>query len=316
MIELTCTNCNDRMEIDDAFAGGVVRCRHCGAIQTVPSKHKLGKPKNPTPQPVRTPSTLHQPTFGSGTGLDELGDLVSSGSMGTGLRQRTRKRAKQARPTDPAKRSTRWLAIAVAVGLVTAGLIVGGAIVATSGEAAADRDPMVLELLLPEDGPVVYVLDVGPSFAEHREEYARLIRKSVQSLDEQRPVQMVLAGETPELVYPVAPTQWTRSTATDLYDTVIDLDAGPASDLPAALAIAETAAGGLVPTGTVVLISAKAWQVPGDAFGERPHTVSVPVFTVAVGSDHFDGTFENLAKSTGGRSITISPAELQRLVRP
>ena len=38
MIQLQCTNCNTVLSIDDAFAGGVCRCQHCGTIQTVPVK--------------------------------------------------------------------------------------------------------------------------------------------------------------------------------------------------------------------------------------------------------------------------------------
>jgi hypothetical protein len=40
MIALTCTSCKKVLQIDDAFAGGVCRCQHCGTIQTVPSSLK------------------------------------------------------------------------------------------------------------------------------------------------------------------------------------------------------------------------------------------------------------------------------------
>src|SRR5438477_631435 len=40
MISITCTNCKTLLTIDEAFAGGVCRCRHCGTIQTVPSRLK------------------------------------------------------------------------------------------------------------------------------------------------------------------------------------------------------------------------------------------------------------------------------------
>lgn len=36
MIRLDCSNCQTVLTIDDAFAGGVCRCQHCGTIQTVP----------------------------------------------------------------------------------------------------------------------------------------------------------------------------------------------------------------------------------------------------------------------------------------
>jgi hypothetical protein len=39
MIRLTCTHCQEVLSVDDAFGGGVCRCRHCGTIQTVPKKN-------------------------------------------------------------------------------------------------------------------------------------------------------------------------------------------------------------------------------------------------------------------------------------
>lgn len=49
MITLTCTTCQRVLQIDDAFAGGVCRCQHCGTIQTVPAKSKpLGRSSAPT----------------------------------------------------------------------------------------------------------------------------------------------------------------------------------------------------------------------------------------------------------------------------
>jgi hypothetical protein len=39
MIKITCTSCQALLSMDDAFAGGVCRCQHCGAIQTVPRRH-------------------------------------------------------------------------------------------------------------------------------------------------------------------------------------------------------------------------------------------------------------------------------------
>jgi len=52
MISLTCTSCKTTLEIDDAFAGGVCRCRHCGTIQTVPSTLKKGTRPGAPPGPA------------------------------------------------------------------------------------------------------------------------------------------------------------------------------------------------------------------------------------------------------------------------
>src|SRR5215204_44395 len=61
MISITCTNCQTLLSIDDAFAGGVCRCQHCGTIQTVPAQRK-SRPTTPgmggtvaAPPPAPTP---------------------------------------------------------------------------------------------------------------------------------------------------------------------------------------------------------------------------------------------------------------------
>jgi hypothetical protein len=38
MLVLKCTTCGATLELDEAFAGGVCRCIHCGTIQTVPNQ--------------------------------------------------------------------------------------------------------------------------------------------------------------------------------------------------------------------------------------------------------------------------------------
>ena len=55
MISITCTNCQTTLSIDDAFAGGVCRCQHCGTIQTVPSKKKDGPGGTASGLGVKTP---------------------------------------------------------------------------------------------------------------------------------------------------------------------------------------------------------------------------------------------------------------------
>src|SRR6185436_16171075 len=99
MINLTCTSCKKLLQIDDAFAGGVCRCKFCGTIQTVPSqKTRAAAPTAASVAPKAAPPAktlfqspsrvepIHAPPT-SGTGLDELAQIVaSSGLAGTGLR--------------------------------------------------------------------------------------------------------------------------------------------------------------------------------------------------------------------------------------
>ena len=56
MIQLKCTQCSTVLSIDDAFAGGVCRCQHCGTIQTVPAQNQASQPGDaaepPSPKPL------------------------------------------------------------------------------------------------------------------------------------------------------------------------------------------------------------------------------------------------------------------------
>ncbi|MCC7349762.1 MAG: hypothetical protein IT446_04270 [Phycisphaerales bacterium] len=84
MIRLTCTHCKTVLTIDDAFAGGVCRCQHCGTIQTVPShlKPKPGQKIDPA-EALKQPKTLYQRKSRSsttGSGLDDLADAVTGSS--------------------------------------------------------------------------------------------------------------------------------------------------------------------------------------------------------------------------------------------
>src|SRR5512132_1524014 len=86
MLSLTCTNCKAVLEIDDAFAGGVCRCQHCGTIQTVPASLKRSGTKSGTPQPAMA-KTLYQKkprapgeVGRSGSGLEALADSVGASS--------------------------------------------------------------------------------------------------------------------------------------------------------------------------------------------------------------------------------------------
>jgi hypothetical protein len=85
MISIACTNCRTVLTIDDAFAGGVCRCQHCGTIQTVPSHLKATA--RPTAPEQSTPGskTLYQrrSSNDAGTGLDELAGAVASSGLGS-----------------------------------------------------------------------------------------------------------------------------------------------------------------------------------------------------------------------------------------
>src|SRR5687768_3359452 len=76
MISINCTQCQQLLEMDEAFAGGVCRCQYCGTIQTVPSHLK-----KPTPAAAVAPAKAVHPGGGSGTGLDDLAEVVASSGL-------------------------------------------------------------------------------------------------------------------------------------------------------------------------------------------------------------------------------------------
>src|SRR5437016_3935394 len=127
MIQINCTNCKALLQIDDAFAGGVCRCKHCGTIQTVPSKSRRSNSATAIKQPAS--KALFQQKVrvdvGSGTGLDDLAEVVaSSGLSGTGLQSR---RLTKPIPKGPEKSAgSRALIVigALVIGAALIGLLV------------------------------------------------------------------------------------------------------------------------------------------------------------------------------------------------
>jgi hypothetical protein len=134
MIQINCTNCKSLLQIDDAFAGGVCRCKHCGTIQTVPKRLKsaavAGEPAAATAGsengggPSSSSKSLYQrrgaiDAVGSGTGLDDLAGIVASSGLSSSRLQK-----KSAPPPVKAAPGPVWDKKIVAVVGSAGGLIV------------------------------------------------------------------------------------------------------------------------------------------------------------------------------------------------
>ena len=139
MIQLTCTNCRALLVMDDAFAGGVCRCKHCGTIQTVPrpSRRQSAPGSNPGTTDTGQSKTLFQRPAsvgdvpGSGTGLDDLANVVASsgltgtGLSGTGLQSGAHKKKTPGVAAPPVeKRKPNYVAAGAIVGAMLAGALV------------------------------------------------------------------------------------------------------------------------------------------------------------------------------------------------
>src|SRR5580658_2635606 len=105
MIRVSCVHCHQILEIDDAFAGGVCRCQYCGTIQTVPSRDASGKT-------VRVAAkSLYRAQGGSGSGLEQLANIVSSSGLSPHFPRPHRPSISNETPPVVAKpKLTLWLA--------------------------------------------------------------------------------------------------------------------------------------------------------------------------------------------------------------
>ncbi len=122
MISLPCTHCQRVLTIDEAFAGGVCRCQHCGTIQTVPGHLKNGDKDRPGP----SGKTLykHPQTGGDshvGTGLANLQEDTAEPLPSLARRERA-PRAASPEETPPPPSARRWTLYAALAGVVVTGL--------------------------------------------------------------------------------------------------------------------------------------------------------------------------------------------------
>lgn len=100
MIRITCIKCRRTLTMDDAFAGSVCRCQHCGTIQTVPKSS--AKVTNAPEKTTRSKELYQkdQPSKSGGTGLDELATAVSGRSKRSAARSETTLPAGKVNPFD------------------------------------------------------------------------------------------------------------------------------------------------------------------------------------------------------------------------
>lgn len=153
MIQINCTHCQALLQIDDAFAGGVCRCKHCGTIQTVPKHLKNSANGNPAADDEAeaavgsSSKSLYQRKggaaidTGSGTGLDDLAGIVASSGLSSSRLQKgasaTRPAAAKPKPND--NKTLILLSVAGGVIALLLGVIIVMAVHDKSAPTAADN---------------------------------------------------------------------------------------------------------------------------------------------------------------------------------
>lgn len=342
MISISCTSCKTVLNIDDAFAGGVCRCQHCGTIQTVPSHLKdSGQSGSGVVAAAATKSKAlyrneARPEL-SGTGLDELAEIVaSSGLAGSGLSDKTAPRKKPQVPRLPPqpkapkiKPAHLWASAAVVTIVVLVGIIVWLVTRGTTPDASQQAviappqvDPVTGEVQVPE-GPsflgipiteptVVYVLDRGSATQDVFGHLKEACLNSIASLGSDRRFQVIFWDNHSELAsFPADSMTYATpqnvQMAREAFDKIFafgQTNAKPALEK----AYKQNPA-------LIVLATGKGWDLE-EAFLKQTEPAwsgkNTPIHTFSVGTNSGSSmALKAIATQTGGQYREISTADLR-----
>jgi von Willebrand factor type A domain len=323
MIRLTCTSCQTVLTIDDAFAGGVCRCQHCGTIQTVPKRAKAagaGTQRKIYGKPAE------RPVMG---GLDDLASAVASSGL-----------AEKLRSGAPAPRkASRWpLIVALCiVGLMIAALAwtylgnrnsptfaSGGpsqpakstpAAPDVPDSAAADfassHEPSFCGIALHSD-TVVYVLDRGSASRDSFGYLKEATYKSLATLGPDRKFQVLLwkTSDGSEEGFPLGtPVYATPKNIEICKKALEEIFAFGQTDASAPLKKAVLSA-----PGEIVLVTGKGWELD-DEFVKQVQIViatsQIKLITISIGSGGDSAALRTLAEKSGGQYQTLSEGAIR-----
>jgi hypothetical protein len=347
MISLTCTNCRTVLTIDDAFAGGVCRCQHCGTIQTVPTHLKGGAQRAATAAAVSAAGAItgakqqkaiytRDRAAESGvrisTGLDELAEVVASsggiGSGGSGLRAGRLRQTSQPSPTRAVQPPLKfWLSIASGVIAVLLVIVVwlslgksaqrddeasdnAGSPVATipTQVTPAPAGPHFCGIAL--DAPVViYVLDRGSATSEVFDALKEASYKSIESLGADRKFQVIFWNNGQDDSYPAGLPAYARAdNVTACRRATEDITAFGQGEPTAALRRAFANKASVI-----ILATGKGLELdPGLVQQTLQIRKDSPtrIHTIAIG-DVESPVLKEIAAKTGGEYKTITPSTLR-----
>jgi hypothetical protein len=332
MIQITCTSCKRVLSIDDAFAGGVCRCQHCGTIQTVPARGSAQKAASGAIKGSKTlfENKARSAGVGSGSGLEDLADVLqSSGLSNSDLRKSPRT------PTPPpAKNLTPVLGIAVAVILILL-VVVLFLVFRSSSTPAGDSAPVphifnnspsssVQDSPPPapvaasfcgipiDQSVVVYVIDNGSSSADVLDEIKSALFKSIDSLGSDRQFQVVFWNPDS----PAYPNDHATFAVKDNIDAaknkLQDVGAEGSTDPVAALKIALASVGSS--GGQIFLVTAKAGDLDDSldiAVSQIRGSSKAKINCIAINGVPGDKVLANIASQSGGTFVPLPEAQLK-----
>ncbi len=174
MIILKCSKCREQLEVDDAFAGGVCRCVHCGALSHVPvMPTRLDRKGRPT-----APPEMARPVIATPQEQERL--VIAPARQYVAMQKR------------------RGL-LAILMMLAALGMAAGFAVLAwrlfgpqppsTSGQAGTREETNLFAATGPNfagldlsSGPVAYLIDSGGSMRDCLDGVARAVDLSARTL--------------------------------------------------------------------------------------------------------------------------------------
>jgi len=340
MIRLSCTNCKSLLEIDDAFAGGVCRCRNCGTIQTVPSRLKRLDPA--TAVPAKASRTLYSsPPRGEAvpsSGLDELAQVVasSSGLSGSHLRrpppgQRIwHQQARYMLLGGVSVAAAMLLTVLVMIWMMAGRQDGGGAQPPTHGDSPAQRtsaradpaDPAAggnasfCGVRLDDAQTVVYLIDRGQATSQHFDYLKQAVLRSAESLGRRRRFQIVFWSEDDSadsvLSFPSTPNYASAQTMELVRGKLESVWAQGRTQVMPALSRALECS-----PQVIILATGKGFQfdhsLTQTMLEARQRSGSqARIHAFSIGESDPSAAMVELARQTGGKALRLTAGELKR----
>jgi hypothetical protein len=331
MIRISCTNCKTVLSIDDAFAGGVCRCQHCGTIQTVPAQSRDAARAGAVGQSIGGSKSLYQAGgrggVESGSGLDELaGIVVSSGLQSSRL-------TRSGNGAGERGRRQNLMPLIISATVILAVLLViiiiqlsrnGGA--ASQGSGANGPGGSVVNAPViaantpsfcgtPLEGDtIIYLLDCGSSSGGYLGDLKDAAIKSLQTLGPDRKFQILFWNNGTDGAYPQETTTYASKENISAAQKAID-DVAPfgQSDIQAALKLAIAQK-----PDTLIIATGKGWDLDNawlDAVMTTRGQSAVKIDTYSLLSNGESAPLKKLAAQTGGSYHELDAGQLNSFGR-
>jgi hypothetical protein len=345
MISITCTNCQAKLTIDDAFAGGVCRCQFCGAIQTVPKPGaRAARPAAPGLAATTSAAATGQRTLyfkktatqGDPETLGDLADVVSdsgmtssnlgssnqttSGQTGSGLGSAPVRR----RPKASSSVHRKLMPLFIVGGVIVLGLTAALVWLSTRNHETTEpvsnntpaahlvpAGPVFLGISL-EGSTIIYVIDRGQ--ATHTTfDYAKLaVLKSLNTLRPDQKFQVIFWKTKDLTLYPQnGPVTVTPKTIDDCQKAIEEVYAFAASDLKPAIEKALKANPSAIVIATGKPLNSDFTKIVLDARKNSP----VHIHCVSLAETSSATAMRAVAEKTGGTYREISMDDLINATR-